>query len=75
MVDIVDFANDLVQERIDKALAARAALKPVMPSNSSLFCDSCGGAIPEARRLALQGCTHCVTCQSFNELREARYAR
>ncbi|WP_371516181.1 TraR/DksA family transcriptional regulator [Pseudomonas brassicacearum] len=75
VVDIVDFANDLVQERIDQALAARAAFKPAMPSNSSLFCDGCGGAIPEARRLALQGCTHCVTCQSFNELREARYAR
>lgn len=75
MADIADFANDLVQERIDQALAARSALKPALPGHSLLFCEGCGGVIPEARRLALQGCTHCVTCQSFNELREARYAR
>ncbi|OPG75198.1 conjugal transfer protein TraR, partial [Pseudomonas ogarae] len=28
MADIADFANDLVQERIDQALAARSAFKP-----------------------------------------------
>jgi len=75
VADIADFANDLVQERIDQALAARAAFKPAMSSYSLLFCEGCGGVIPEARRLALQGCTHCVTCQSLNELREARHAR
>ncbi|UZE02142.1 TraR/DksA family transcriptional regulator [Pseudomonas mediterranea] len=75
MADIADFANDLVQERIDQALAARSAFKPALPGHSLLFCECCDDPIPEARRLAQQGCTQCVTCQSIDEMREARHAR
>ncbi|WP_460095893.1 TraR/DksA family transcriptional regulator [Pseudomonas sp. S3_C01] len=75
MADIADFANDLVQERIDQALAARSAFKPAIPGHSLLFCESCDDPIPEARRLAQQGCTQCVNCQSIDEMREARHAR
>lgn len=36
-----------------------------LPTGQSLeFCDECGEAIPEARRLALPGVQHCVNCQS-----------
>ncbi|HEY0288545.1 MAG TPA: TraR/DksA family transcriptional regulator [Pseudomonas sp.] len=72
MADLADFANDLVQERIDRALAAR---KFVPVRHSLMFCESCDVPIPSARRLAVQGCTQCVSCQSFDELRSARYAR
>ncbi|OPG69705.1 conjugal transfer protein TraR [Pseudomonas ogarae] len=65
----------MVQERIDQALAARSAFKPALPGHSLLFCESCDDSIPEARRLAQQGCTQCVNCQSINEMREARHAR
>ena len=75
MADIADFANDLVQERLDRALAARNAAKPVFAAHSFLFCVSCDDPIPEARRLALLGCTQCVICQSIDESREARHAR
>ncbi|WP_122285045.1 TraR/DksA family transcriptional regulator [Pseudomonas syringae group genomosp. 3] len=75
MADIVDFANDLMQERIDQAIAARLAAKPVPNLHSFLFCETCEEAIPEARRVALPGCTQCLTCQSLLELREARHAR
>ncbi|MFK7702891.1 TraR/DksA family transcriptional regulator [Pseudomonas caspiana] len=75
MADIADFANDLVQERIDQALAARVAAKPAMAASSFLFCEGCGEVIPEARRFAVPGCTQCVTCQHIDELREARHAR
>jgi phage/conjugal plasmid C-4 type zinc finger TraR family protein len=75
MADIADFANDLVQERLDRALAARNAAKPALAAHSFLFCVSCDYPIPEARRLALLGCTQCVGCQSIDELREARHAR
>ncbi len=34
--------------------------------NSAEFCDECGNAIPEARRLAVRGVQHCISCQ--NEL-------
>lgn len=75
VADIADFANDLVQERLDQALAVRNAAKPVLAFHSSLFCVSCDDPIPEARRLALQGCDLCVPCQSVIESREARHAR
>ncbi|MGS0737987.1 TraR/DksA family transcriptional regulator [Pseudomonas sp. GG8] len=72
MADIADFANDLVQERIDQALAAR---KPAPARHSFLFCENCDAPIPLARRLAVQGCTQCVSCQSVDELRRAHHAR
>ena len=75
MADIADFANDLVQERLDQALAARNATKPALAAHSFLFCVSCDDPIPEARRLAQQGCDLCVPCQSVIESREARHAR
>ncbi|RXT63903.1 TraR/DksA family transcriptional regulator [Pseudomonas syringae] len=75
MADIADFANDLVQQRIDQALAARRAAKSVLTPHSFLFCETCEEAIPDARRIALPGCTQCLTCQSLLELREARHAR
>lgn len=75
MADIADFANDLVQEGIEHALAARNALKPVAMARSFMFCDACEEPIPEARRLASPGCTQCTGCQTLAEQLEARHAR
>jgi len=75
VADIADFANDLVQERLDRALAARNAAKPVPAAHSFLFCEGCDDPIPEERRLAQPGCSQCVPCQSIEESREARHAR
>ncbi|MCH4873038.1 MULTISPECIES: TraR/DksA family transcriptional regulator [Pseudomonas] len=72
MADIADFANDLVQERIDQALAARKAL-PVFESFE--FCVDCDSTIPMARRLAVTSCTRCAACQQLNEQVGTRYAR
>ncbi|MBC2383561.1 TraR/DksA family transcriptional regulator [Pseudomonas sp. WS 5096] len=75
MADIADFANDLVQQRLDQALAVRAAQLSTTTLHSLMFCDECDEPIPEARRLAQPGCTHCVDCQSADDLRASRYAR
>ncbi|NNB51435.1 TraR/DksA C4-type zinc finger protein [Pseudomonas fragi] len=72
MADIADFANDLVQERIDQALAALKAL-PVFESFE--FCVDCDSTIPMARRLAVTSCTRCAACQQLNEQVGTRYAR
>ncbi|MGO2203915.1 TraR/DksA C4-type zinc finger protein [Pseudomonas helleri] len=72
MADEADFANDLVQERIDLALAARKA-KPVFASYE--FCADCDTSIPLARRLAVTSCTRCASCQQLNEEIGTRYAR
>lgn len=75
MADIADFANDLVQERIDQALAARLlAAKPALAAHSFLYCEACDEPIPEARRLAQPGCTQCVECLALEEVRGARHA-
>ncbi|WP_123451407.1 TraR/DksA family transcriptional regulator [Pseudomonas fluorescens] len=75
MADIADFANDLVQERIDQALAARNAAKSALAAHSFLFCENCDSPIPEGRRLAVPGCTQCVSCQEVKEIMEAIHAR
>jgi phage/conjugal plasmid C-4 type zinc finger TraR family protein len=75
VADIADFANDLVQERLDQALAARNAAKSASAAHSFLFCEGCDDPIPEDRRLAQPGCSQCVSCQSIEEWREARHAR
>jgi len=75
VADVIDFANDLVQERMDQALAARNANKSAMPAHSFMFCEGCDTPIPSARRVAIPGCTQCVTCQSIDEARNARHAR
>lgn len=74
MADLADFANDLVQERLDQALAARQLLRPELAAYSFLICEDCDGPIPEARRLAQPGCTMCVTCQEIDDVRRARHA-
>jgi phage/conjugal plasmid C-4 type zinc finger TraR family protein len=75
LADIADFANDLVQERLDQALAARNAAKSSVVIHSVLFCEECDDPIPEGRRIASPGCTQCVQCQSIDELRVARHAQ
>ncbi|MBT0622717.1 TraR/DksA family transcriptional regulator [Pseudomonas fluorescens] len=75
MADIADFANDLVQERLDQALAARSALKSAIAAHSFMFCEGCETPIPLARRVAIPGCTQCVSCQTIDEARKARHAR
>lgn len=74
VADIADFANDLVQERIDQALAARNAAKPALAVHSFLFCETCDDPLSEARRVASPGCTQCVGCLSVDELKGARHA-
>ena len=75
MADIADFANDLVQERLDQALAARNANKSATHAHSLMFCEGCEVPIPAARRVAIPGCTQCVICESIDEVRRARHAR
>jgi phage/conjugal plasmid C-4 type zinc finger TraR family protein len=75
VADDIDLANDIMQERLDQALAQRRAKKQAFPAHSFLYCENCDDPIPTARRLAIAGCTQCVSCQSIAESREARHAR
>ncbi|PLV18412.1 conjugal transfer protein TraR [Pseudomonas guariconensis] len=72
MADIADMANDVVQQHLEEALAARVAA-PVRESR--MDCIDCDDPIPESRRVAARGCVRCGACQTVHEDRRAQYAR
>ncbi|SNT71243.1 MULTISPECIES: DksA/TraR family C4-type zinc finger protein [unclassified Psychrobacter] len=45
----------------------------LLTGDSAEFCDECGNAIPEARRVAVPGVQHCIGCQTELE-QEAKAA-
>ncbi|GGY03835.1 TraR/DksA family transcriptional regulator [Paludibacterium paludis] len=65
MTDIFDRAQELEQRQRDAALAAQAARSHRGISLS--HCKDCGEAIPEARRVAVPGCSRCFDCQTIAE--------
>ncbi|MEN3753760.1 TraR/DksA family transcriptional regulator [Mangrovibacter sp. SLW1] len=66
MAEIIDQANELVEQNIRVALANR----PVNHSAvSATHCEACGIEIPDARRAAVPGCTMCVDCKGITELK------
>lgn len=70
MADSMDLAQlrveETLQRNIDNARSRSAAV-------SSFCCESCGVAIPEARRIAVPGCDLCVTCKEIDELKGKHY--
>ncbi|WP_145032013.1 TraR/DksA family transcriptional regulator [Pantoea ananatis] len=65
---------DLVQARVEEELQRNLANARRQPAGAGeFFCEACDEPIPEARRRAVQGVTHCVTCQQINELKSAHY--
>lgn len=53
--------------------ALERARRALPTGKSAEFCEECGKAIPEARRIAVPGVQHCVGCQSELE-QEAKAA-
>ena len=68
-MDEFDRAQELEALHLAASLAAQAAAS--RPLGASLAqCDDCGDPIPEARRLAVPGCTRCMACQELAEQRK-----
>lgn len=66
MPEIIDEANALEQHIIDIGVKnARINRNAV----SATHCEECGIEIPEARRIAVPGCTMCADCKSDAELK------
>ncbi|MEM9529363.1 MAG: DksA/TraR family C4-type zinc finger protein [Pseudomonadota bacterium] len=71
------FAKDgNVQEQIDATIddAVRRARDAIPKGASRRHCESCGAAIPEARRAAMPGVRLCVPCQSERDEEEKSHA-
>lgn len=66
MSDSVDRAQAREEELRADALADQALRSAQGRSvgESAVYCDGCGGTIPEARRVALPGVRLCVDCQT-----------
>lgn len=60
-MDAVDYAVDARELLDELALRSRPGL--VRRRDGGIECQECGEDIPEARRLAVPGCPHCVDCQ------------
>ncbi|MDZ4812114.1 MAG: DksA/TraR family C4-type zinc finger protein [Pseudomonadota bacterium] len=58
-----------VQDQIDATIrdAIERARRQLLKGPGLLHCESCGDAIPEARRKAVAGVRLCVTCQETHD--------
>ncbi len=58
-----------VQDQIDDTVsdAVKAAREQMPRGKSAEYCDDCGEAVPEKRRVALPGVRTCVACQSVRD--------
>ncbi|SHJ72100.1 TraR/DksA family transcriptional regulator (plasmid) [Halodesulfovibrio aestuarii] len=64
-MDVFDRASDVEQLSIKSAIAQAQANRPTGPSLT--HCVECGNPIPEARQMAVPGCSLCIECQKEQE--------
>ncbi|XKE45730.1 TraR/DksA C4-type zinc finger protein [Halomonas organivorans] len=68
-MDKADIAQELIDDRLEQALAARQAAAQAVGEQGPAECEDCGQEIPAARRERLPGVTTCVPCQTAREAR------
>lgn len=67
--EIIDAANELVEQNLQIAIQAHRLNRNLV---SAIRCACCDEELPEARRIAYPGCTMCVDCQADAERRNRR---
>jgi phage/conjugal plasmid C-4 type zinc finger TraR family protein len=72
MADNADIANELMELRLEAALANRPAWTGVDMAREE--CDDCGAEIPAPRRQAAPWAATCIECQGIRE-QQARHRR
>lgn len=72
MADIFDRATELEERQRAEAIAQARARAHVSHAGRE-DCALCGEPIPEARRLAVQGCTLCIDCARRRDHRQHGY--
>lgn len=70
MSDVVDRANDLVQQRLDDEMARRHR-DVETPLVIHRFCFDCEQPIPAERLASIPSAKRCVECQALFEEQEA----
>ena len=72
MADITDRATEREQQSRDAAMAAMARARLCGDSATHCINADCGEAIPDARRAALPGVKHCITCAQLVEFKNKK---
>lgn len=67
MADKADIAQELIEWRMEQAMAARVATSQAANDAAGPECVDCGEEIPAARRERLPGVATCVPCQTRRE--------
>jgi len=66
-MDLLDNAGDLEIKNNQNALDVHFRSIGLKSAQSAKRCIRCDTVIPEARRLASQGCQYCINCQQLAE--------
>ncbi|TFH84930.1 TraR/DksA family transcriptional regulator [Billgrantia azerbaijanica] len=69
-MDNADRAQELIDERLEQAMAARRAAGQRVPLQGRAICEDCEDPIPAERRARLPGVRTCVQCQADREKRQ-----
>lgn len=64
MPDIIDNAQEMIDLMLTYQIASVRSRLNTVPA---LFCLECGESIPEERRMAIRGISHCMECQNLLE--------
>ena len=64
---IIDKACEVEEMMRHYALERFKATNQLKNSVSAFECEDCGEVIPQARRVAVLGCTTCIDCQTERE--------
>lgn len=67
MADFADDASAVEELQRNAALSAHRINRDAV---SATHCEECGEDIPELRRVKVQGCQRCASCQQDSELRQ-----
>ena len=68
MVDIVDRANDMIEENYRIKMLDRANKQ----TKTTVECEDCGVHIPKDRQEATGGTSQCIDCAEIAEIRARR---
>lgn len=66
-MDNADRAQELIDQRLQDALAARRAARQSQGMQGPANCVECDEPIPTARRLSVPGVRFCTPCQAARE--------
>lgn len=70
MADIIDSASEIEELQRNTAIKMRRLNHQAI---SATHCCECGDPIAERRRLAVQGCRTCASCQEEIELKNKQW--